>query len=298
MREEDMNDELDRIREEILEDQEFSGQVDADVWLASHPEYAEEIRSFIRSLGYDPDVPNTPAPDPLWRDVARRHLLRDPDAIGAWAENVGALIAEARAEAQQPSPQLANDPVQASADAFTWALGVAKHGTTTVTRLVIHKVLYFVEEAFKPNLVPTFSLGARGPFSSDLYLGEARAKAKGWVVVRGDPQVDFGPGASAAAATESLVGRLPLRAAEALADFLSALSQEDLELLATVHWAAKEVLAGGGTVGVPETRAGIDKVRAWRYKLKKPAYSDDGIRQTLVRLTELQLLPRDQVRLE
>lgn len=298
MKEQEMDAELEQIREEIADDHEMLGHVDGDFWLAAHPEYAEEIRSFIRSLGYDPDVPNTPAPDPLWRDVARRHLLRDPDAIGAWAENVGALIAEARAEAQQPAPQMVNDPVQASADAFTWALGVAKQRAATVTRLVIHKVLYFVEEAFKPNLVPTFSLGARGPFSSDLYLGEARAKAKGWVLVTGDPQVDFGPGASSAAATESLVGRLPLRAAEALADFLSALSQDDLELLATVHWAAKGVLAGGGTVGVPETRTAIEKVRAWRYKLKKPAYSNDGIRQTLVRLAELQLLPGDQVRLE
>ena len=38
-----------------------------------------------------------------------------------------------------------------------------------------------------------------------------------------------------------LVARLPLRAAEALADFLSAPSQEELELLAAVHWAAKGV---------------------------------------------------------
>ncbi|HEX6370847.1 MAG TPA: hypothetical protein VF006_18155 [Longimicrobium sp.] len=299
MKEEEMNEELDRIREEILEDQEFFGDVDAEIWLAAHPEYAEEIRSFIRTLGYDPDVPNTQVPDSLWRNAARRHLLSGPHAIGAWAENVGALIAEARAEAQTTAPQATGDAVETSANAYTWALGVAKQATTAVTRLVIHKVLYFVEEAFKPNLVPAFSPGARGPFSPGLYRGEDRAKAKGWVVVTGDPQVDFGPGASPALAAESLVGRLPLRAAEALADFLSALSHEELEVLATVQWAAKKAINGGhAVVGVPETRAAIAQVPEWEYKTRTPAFSDSGIRQALVRLTELQLLPRERVRLE
>jgi hypothetical protein len=298
MKEEEMSADLARIREEILEDQEFFGHVDAEVWLAAHPEYADDIRSFIRSLNIDPDVPNAPDPDPLWRNVARRHLLSEPHAVGAWAENVGALIAEARAEARRVAPYTA-DAVETSANAFTWALGVAKQAATTVTRLVIHKVLYFVEEAFQPNLVPAFSPGARGPFSPGLYRGEDRAKDKGWVVVTGDPRVDFGPAASSAAAAESLAGRLPLGAAEALADFLSALSHEELEVLATVHWAAKKAIGGGHTVvGVPEVRAAVARVREWEYKTRTPAFSDPGIRQALIRLTELQLLPRDKIRLE
>lgn len=292
-----MNTELAHIREEILDDHGL-GEVDAAFWLAAHPEYAEEIRGFIQGLGYDPEAPDVPAADSLWSGVARRHLLRDPDAIGAWAENVGALIEEARAEARPPAPETAGNPVQASANAFTWTLGVAKRAAPTVTRLVIHKVLYFVEEAFQPGLVTKFNLGARGPFSPDLYLGESTAKARGWITVIGDPQVDLGPGGASAGAAESLAGRIPLRAAEALADFLSALGHDDLELLATVHWAAKSAITPGSTVGVAETKAAIAQTRTWEYKLKKAAYSDSGIRQALARLTELQLLPRGQIRLD
>jgi hypothetical protein len=155
-----------------------------------------------------------------------------------------------------------------------------------------------LEEAFSPGVVPAFSLGARGPFSPGLYRGEDHAKAKGWVVVAGDPQVDLGPGAASHDAAESLVGRLPLPAAEALAEFLSLQSHEELEVLATVHWVAREAVAAGRAVGVPDTKAAIAQIPEWEYKLKTPAFSDPGIRQALVRLTELQLLPRDQVRLE
>ena len=78
--------------------------------------------------------------------------------------------------------------------------------------------------------------------------------------------------------------------AERLVTYLSRLSDEELETLATVHWSAREIAQAQRPVTPRDVREALALTLEWRDKVHRASFSLDRIDAALRRLRKLRLL--------
>lgn len=159
-----------------------------------------------------------------------------------------------------------------------------------VTRLAVQKISYLLEQALSLGIFVEHDRKPLGPYDSNARYKDAEpiARKKGWLAVIGTTlraTGDLGP-----------VNRfLPayVRAKEVaarLVEYLSRLSDDQLETLATAHWISRELEAAKKTVTIAAVVRVLEEIPEWRGKLARPNFTQVRLEEAVSLLRRLRLI--------
>ena len=285
------------LEEAILEEYEVLENIDVEFWTSQYPEHREGILQYVEhitgGLPLDPlPVPPPPptVPDPRIAEAIRRHMsdLRN--------ETFAALAERARRQPRVAPVQYGKKTRVRSAATAVASDDMART-RAVVTRKPAGKGLYLVSHLLHPGLDLYFTPGKHGPYCPDLPSLAGDAAARGWLFEGTGLQHVAGPKIEEARETlASHLGDLELwdRSFEAL----GVLSDRELDVWATIHWAAqKKVLPGRRPITIQSVRDAIEGIEPWRREHGIKDFSDAEIRGALAGLVALGLLPQARVQL-
>jgi hypothetical protein len=300
-----MDSSIDEAKAELLAEYERLGTIDVGVWVTRYPQYRDEIIDFwMWVLGTPRGVELKSGPFPAEDSDVAEKALRD----ACLAVNLGPQWLEPAAdpsivavrdmalalEALRGKPQSGRGKAPVAfrkAVVWTWVVSIFQGQRPKVTRLAVQKATYLLECAMNLGVFTEHGRKPLGPYDYKARYRDAEPIAikKGWLKVRGTMQ----SAADNLADLKRFIGRY-LRSeglAERLVKYLVRFSDDELEVLATVHWSARELVEAGRAVTVAAIIELLESTREWQLKPQRPAFSGDHIGTALQQLRELRLAP-------
>ncbi len=296
---------VEKAKAALLMEYEHVGAVDIAVWVSRYPEHRDELIDFWMWVKGTPrSAEMTGAPFPAADSDVIESALRD----ACLAVNLGRQWMEAPVD---PSTMVVQEMARAldairakprlkggkapvgfrRAVVWTWIVCLFQDRRSHASRLAVQKVTYLLENAMNLGLFTEHTRKPLGPYDHKARYRDAEpiAVKKGWLDVQGTTL----RATEKASEVQRFVGRY-LRS-EALAAqvvrYLVGFSDEELEVIATVHWTVKELTNLGRVVSVAAIVSALAETPQWQAKLQRQAYSATLLGVALRRLQELRLAP-------
>jgi hypothetical protein len=294
---------IDEAKAALLTEYERLGTVDVGVWVSRYPQYRDEIIDFwmwvmgtprgveLRGgpfLAEDMDVAEKALRDAcLAVNLGPQWLEAPVDPTVVAIQNMALELEALRAK---PRTGGGKAPVAfRKAVVWTWVVSVFQGQRPTVSRLAVQKATYLLEYSMNLGVFTEHGRKPLGPYDYKARYRDAEpiAVKKGWLKVHGTTQ----SAADNLGELRRFVGRYvrsePL--AQKLVNYLVRFSDDELEVLATVHWSVRELSEAGGAVTVAAVVELLDSTLEWRSKLQRQAFSADRIGAALRQLQDLRL---------
>jgi hypothetical protein len=281
---------IEEARRGILTELDAVGAVDTRKWLRAYPEVAKDLLDFI--IWLEPDEGTTPA---TWTDEAGVAAT----AFHAACEKVKAAqladlrrlsleLHEIRSREQAPPNRKA--PLQFQrASVFAWTVANLQKRRERVSRLAAQKSVYMLEHALGLHLFEEHQRKRLGPYDSTARYKDAEpiARQKMWIEEQGATLL---PGTKAAEADRYAERYLrAVELARQLVEVLAALTDDELEALATVQAVVAELREEGIEAGVAAAKRRIAEIPEWAGKLSRRNFHERDIALALQRLSMLGL---------
>lgn len=288
-----MTKDSDAVLNEIRDEYELLGSVDAQAWFDIHPDRRADIEGFIRALTGTLDLSggdDLPPPPP---DVASARAARLDELL---REDAAMLDAREEAEirhllsAQRPRTQAVwQGRAELRAALYAWIVDVIAP-TRTVTRVLVQKTANLWQGALTPGLPLEFVPNRFGPYDEKLERdGKRIGTEQRWIRTVGTHRLEPGERASEARSRiEDFLG--DTSGAERLLEYLSGFDEWELEAWTTVYWCSRALAKQGAVVSVDSVKSAIGAVPLWAGKLLKPNFADARIAEALQRMVNLGLL--------
>jgi hypothetical protein len=281
---------IEEARRGILAELDAVGAVDTRKWLKEYPEVAKDLLDFIIWL-----EPEDEPPPATWTDeggvaeAAFRRALGEVKA--AQVEDLRRLsleLHEIRSREQAAPNRKA--PLQFQrASVFAWTVANLQAQRARVSRLAAQKSVYMLEHALGLHLFEEHQRKRLGPYDSTARYKDAEpiARQKMWIDGQGSTLL---PGTKAAEADRYAERYLrAVELAREVVEILAALSDDELETLATVQAVVTELGKEGTTADVDAVKQRIAEIPEWADKLARRNFNDGDIDRALRRVTALGL---------
>jgi len=299
-----MRNDVERIKQEMVTAYEDLAPIDIADWVARYPVHRDEILSFWVWLSGTPrlqeihEPPRSEPNDRIADEAIRQACLAvslghqwlkesfDPDP--AIDEALGVELASIRAKHYRFRGKASK--AFRKGVIFAWVVQKLAPQREEVSRLAAQKVTYVLEKALSLGVFTDHQQKPLGPYDHRAKYQDAEpiAVRNGWIRVRGSI-IELGETASGIAQylpryirSEDLAARLVAR--------LARLTDEELEVLATIAWASAALSSTGAPVTVSTVQAYLEQSSQWRGKLRRHCFRRAAIGSTLSRLFRLRLL--------
>lgn len=306
-----MAEKLDTIKLDLVTEYENTGHLDIGDWVARYPVHREELLEFWLWLRGTRDLPRaeleptealTPADIEAYEEAVRNASMAvtlGPELIKPSADpakvDQGSTMREALAtqlESLRRRPQKFNDPRASFRKAVvcTWVVSRLQKMRPRVSRLAAQKATYLLEHAMALGVFTEHDRKPLGPYDRKSRYRDAEpiASKKGWLKVRGstlraaDDLSEMGQYVRRYLRSEDTASRF----IESLAGF----SDDELEVLATVHWTAREISAANQSVTSTSVAAALARTSDWSPKLERSHFTIDRIGDAIEFLRGLRLV--------
>lgn len=294
-----MSNELDALRRDMLREFEESGRIDTRSWLARCPSLAADIVDLAMLVEGSPReaeiVPVSWHDDSAIATGALRHACTSVLQSTAKAmtpsarSSLGASMARVRSTARTAGGK-APDTFKRAA-ILAWTVDCLQRRRGSVSRLSTQKAIYFLENALDLSLfVGRFQAMPLGPYDSQSRYKDAEpiAERKEWILVNGT-SLGVGKKVEEAARYATRYVRSSGVAAQLL-DWLAALSDAELETLATTHAVALDLRQAGRPINYAAIREAISTLPVWKGKLARSNFEEERVESAINRLFSLGLL--------
>jgi len=299
-----MPDDIERIKQELLERYESGAPIDIAAWTARFPVYRDELLDYWIWLSGTPrlseiDKAEMTDPDDRVAEEAIRQAclavsfgprwLDEPvDSDTAVEEGLGAELARLRATPYRVEGNASR--AFRKAVVYAWIVKELGPRREKVTRLAAQKVAYVLERALNLGLFIEHQQKPLGPYDHKARYRDAEpiAARSGWICVKdasleaGQVTAQFAHYVQRYIRSETLARRL--------VECLARLTDEELETWATVSWVGRALVSAGEAVTVDSVRAFLAQSSEWRAKLRRRGFRPEVIAATLARLSRLHLL--------
>jgi hypothetical protein len=302
-----MPESLESIKLELVSEYEESAAVDIGGWIQRYPEHRMALLTFWAWLRGTPRLQEDGEPEPnepldeeeleFYRDSLRDACLAvtlgDTMLTGEGVparEELAALATDLERCRSNPPRVRKRGQAFAKAVVYTWIVSSLEESRPRVTRLATQKVVYLLEHAMSLRVFGDHDRKPLGPYDykSRYKDAEPLAKKKRWLVVSGAALKTGGDLTEMKRYLGSYV-----RSAELAARFVayvSQLSDEELETVATVHWCARELKEKGDTATVATVCRSLADASDWKGKLERPNFSEQKIGHAIEWLRRLRLI--------
>lgn len=299
-----MRNDVERIKQDLMATYEDGRPIDIADWVTRYPDYRDEILSFWMWLSGTPrlhEIQATSRPEPNDRisgEAIRQACLAvsfgpqwlkesfDPDP--AIDETLGVELARIRAKAYRFQGKASK--AFRKGVILAWVVQKLAVRRKQVTRLAAQKAVYVLERALNLGVFTDHQQKPLGPYDhrAKYHDAEPIAARGGWMRVSGSV---LEPGERTEEITRYL-GRYirsePL--ASRLIDLLARLTDEELEVWATIAWAARALASSGEPVTVSTVQDYLAQSTEWSAKLRRRSFRPGAIAGALTRLSRLRLL--------
>ena len=302
-----MSEQLDYIKQEILDEYTAAGQINPARWLARYPEFREDLLGVFRLFDTATAAEAVPEAEP-WSDFqgivgrARQNILRMAEVFQA--DPAESALGEALAA--HPGPFLRPLPQNEAQDEKTLHVFTLGLVVQALVRAGAHLHQYMGQ---KLSDLGNFGLHlglwqhvpyAYGMFDKTIYRIEEEAAKRGWLQVRNKQYVP-------APLLEREVARLSLEILSApelttrYFDHLARRDSSELEVWGMSRYAATQLVAQGLRITIPAVLQFFHDTPAWTYKVvTSPDFKDANItefevEQALEHLVRLRLIPASEV---
>lgn len=281
---------IEEARRGILAELDAVGAVDTRKWLRAYPEIAKDLLNFV--IWLEPDEGPAPA---TWTDeggvagTAFRSAFEEVRAAQlADLRRLSLELHEIRSREQAPPNRKA--PLQFQrASVFAWTVANLQQRRERVSRLAAQKSVYILEHALGLHLFEEHQRKRLGPYDSTARYKDAEpiARQKLWIEEQGATLL---PGTKAAEADRYAERYLrAVELARQLVEILAALTDDELETLATVQAVVAELRKQSNEVGVPAVKQRVAEIPEWAAKLRRRNFHDHDIEIAIQRLSMLGL---------
>jgi hypothetical protein len=299
-----MPDEIEQIKCELLERYEAGSVVDIFDWVSRYPQCREELLDFWVWLAGTPllsEIETETRPeerDQIAVDAVRQACLaisfgpqwldKSFDFDPAEDDELGSALSQIRGKPYRFQGRASK--AFRKAVVYAWIVQRLAPRRKQVTRLAAQKVSFVLERALCLGLFTDHQQKPLGPYDHKAKYRDAEpiATRSGWMLVQGS---DLEPGEFA----EKLCQYLPRYVrSESLAlrliERLERLADEELEVWATVIWAADAITVAGEKITVEALQSFLARSPEWSPKLRRASFCADALSSTLERLARLRLI--------
>ena len=174
---------------------------------------------------------------------------------------------------------------------WSWVVSVLEEHDREVSRITVQKIAYMLETSMELGVFNEYRRHLLGPYDHRARYRDAEPIAikKNWLIVEGT-RLRSGVHVSGAIRYAARYLRSE-RTARELVSHLSALTDAQLECLATVHWTALDLITKERPVSPDDIREALRETAEWRPKLRRPTFSKSSVGSALWILRSLRLLP-------
>lgn len=299
-----MSGEIERIKLELLEEYEGGSLIDIGAWTVKFPVYREELVDYWMWLRGTPRLSEVDPKqglstgDSVAREAVRQaclavsfgsHWLDDPvDPDLRADQELGAELARIRAmpyHYRGKAPQAFRKAV-----VYAWIVQELRPRRERVTRLAAQKVAYILEQGLRLGVFTEHQQKPLGPYDHKAKYRDAEpiATRNGWMRVEG---TSLEPGQSTSKFDRYVQNYIRSQSlAQRLVERLARLTDEELEIWATLSWVGHALASKGEEVTVEGVQSFLAHNQQWKAKLGRRSFEPQTIAATLARLSRLHLL--------
>ena len=294
---------IDQVKFELLSAYKRGERVDIALWVQRFPDSGGDLLDFwvwVLGAGRREHSSSGKVPGNA-RSIAEDALGRACLAISLGPEWLVPLVAEAEAQrlASQVGEFSRSRPphIPPAKRAFrravvcAWIVQELSSVRERVSRLAAQKTTYLLESALILGLFDEHQQRALGPYDHTARYKDAEPIAirKNWINVSGSTLT---PGNNLSEIEQYADRYLrSVRLARTLTRLLGKLTDDQLETWATVHWIAQAISNERLDLSVQAIKEALEADKKWAGKLQRSNFDEERIREALVGLTAIGLLP-------
>lgn len=299
-----MSKDLETIKFELLTACE-NGAIDIAEWVQRFPEHRNELLDFwlwarprAEHAGAGPNDTSSPQIAAVREESLHRACLAvslgsewlRPLAVEVEIDKIAQDVRRIRKQLAANVPS--NRRPFRRAVVYAWVIEQLAEVRTRVSRLATQKTTYLLENFLLLELFDTHKQKPLGPYDHVARYADAEpiAKGKGWIEVDGST-MRVGANASEFHQYASRYLR-SMKLASTLTRWLGKLTDDQLETLTTVHWAATRLVTSSKPATAESVRESIENDSSWASKLQKTNFGQEQVAAALAALIALGLLAR------
>jgi hypothetical protein len=286
-----MSNEWEFVRKEMLDEYEFTGGIRVKAWIEQNPDLHDQIEGLIQLLPESAIFESLPDFSDTARDIALPAIRADVvrRAAEREARYIGHLIREARPLRRSDSAYPTRETNTVESEILGWVAGLLFTVRLEVTRMDAMKVIAVLRDPVFPDLFENMRMYYRGPFDRGLKGAETIAKDRRWFYVDGYHYI---AGGKIQAPVELVRAYLASASeAEEVVKYLGGYSTDDLELISTVLWMAREISPDGRGVDAARVMERIGENPRTKAKLRRSVFSRAKVQEALELVENLHLYP-------
>lgn len=298
-----MTESIEQIELRLLAEYEAGHNVDIAEWVVRFPDYRDGLLDFWLWVRRTPRISDAADEYEVGADEVTHDVLRDAClAMSLCDDTLLSLSAPDSEEerrlgrgmaAVRARPHKVEGKARGSfrrAAVYAWITQCLSLRRRRVTRLAVQKSAYLLEVGLHCELFTEHKQNALGPYDSKAKYSDAEpiAAKRDWMRIEGTLLTPGPAIAEAAKYAPRYVRSAEL--AKRLIDYLATLTDEELEVWATVTWIGREATAHGSPLTAVDVRKALAAIPAWSAKLAKEHFSLAHIERALSRLVSLRLL--------